>query len=164
MIKPDISEMIAQSKQSVETGKARLLKVFEFVPDDKLAWSPSPDARTPLQIVAHCGASNGAFATILRGEKLQMPTDPAEASALIRKGGSDVKSREVAIQMVESSTAEVIAALDKVSEDLAASSPDSPFGPIPFTFWMGVPGDHMGGHAHQIAYIQTIWGDFQDHR
>ena len=163
MTKPDVSEMVAQSKKAAESGKARLLKVFEFVPDDKLTWSPSPHARTPIQIVAHCGVANGAFATILRGEKLRLPKDPVEAAALIRKGGSDVTSREVAIQIVESSTAEVLAALDNVSEELAATSPDSPFGPIPFPFWMGVPGDHMEGHAHQIEYIQTIWGDIQDH-
>ena len=163
MTKPDVSEMIAQSKQAAEIGKAKLLKIFELVPDDKLTWSPSPDARTAVQIVAHCGLANGAFATILRGEKLPLPADPAEASAMIRKGGRDVTSRETAVQMLESSTADVLAALDKVSAEMFGTSPDSPFGPIPFPFWMGVPGDHMTGHAHQIEYIQTIWGDIQDH-
>ena len=154
---------IGEIKQTTEQAKARLLKTFGFVPDDKLTWSPSQSARTALQIVAHCGMSNQAFATLLRGEELDFPSDPKEAAALIRQGGQDIATREEAIQLLDTATAAVIQALDKATPELLASSPNSPFGPLPYTFWMGVPSMHMSGHANQIDYIQTIWGDYQDH-
>lgn len=160
----DVTALIAQSKKETETAKATLLKTFEFVPEDKLNWSPSSTARTPLQIVAHCGAANGAFAALLRGEPLPLSADPEEATLQIRNAGMDITTREGAVQLVEDSTAAVLQALDQVTEEKLGTSPESPFGAIPYPFWMHVPGDHMRGHAHQIDYIETIWGDYEDHR
>jgi hypothetical protein len=160
---PDVTEMITQTKQSTEAAKAQLLATFAFIPDDKLTWSPSETARTALWIVGHCGVSNSAFATVLRGEPLQVPSDPEEAVALIRAGGKEITTREAAIALVEESTAEVLRALDNVSSEQIESAPLTPFGPIPFSIWMTLPGEHMGGHARQIDYLQTIWGDVRDH-
>ena len=159
----DHSEMIAGIKQDTEQAKARLLKTFEFVPEDKLTWAPSDTCRNPLWIVAHCGVSNDAFAAILRGEQLPVPSDKAEQAKRIWEGGKDVRTREAAIALVEQNTARVLQALDRVTPEMAASNPPSPFGPVPFTFWMQLPADHMDGHASQIDYIQTIWGDLQNH-
>src|SRR2546425_10949006 len=103
----NLSDLIAQNKQETEQAKAQLLKTFAFVPDEKLRWSPSESARTPLWIAAHCGVSNDAFATILRGEELPMPKDPREASKRIREGGRDVQSREEAVKLVERNTVKV---------------------------------------------------------
>ncbi|RYG31436.1 DinB family protein [bacterium] len=159
----NLSEQIAQLKKSTEESKADLLKTFEFVPDEKLTWSPTESARSPIWIVAHCGGANAAFAAILRGEPLPMPEDPVEASAMIRNTGRDVQSREEAVKSVEESTAALIAALDGVTEEMTNSMTPTPFGPMPFRMWMEVPAPHMSGHARQIDYIQTIWGDLQDH-
>src|SRR5688500_13268731 len=128
----DISDLIARTKQETEQAKAQLLKTLEFVPDDKLTWSPSPSARTPLWIVAHCGAANGAFATILRGEELAVPKDPEELARRVRAGGKDIQTREAAIALVEENTAKVLAALDNVTEEMAESVPESPLGRIPY--------------------------------
>ena len=163
MTKPDLSETIAQAKQTVEAGKTRLLTVFKFVPEDKLNWSPSPEAKTPVQIVSHCGAANDAFARTIRGETIELPGDPAEIAAFIRKAGSEVTSREVAVRMVEDAATEIFAALDNVTEEDLETSPMSPVGPLPFEWWMSFAGKHMEGHAHQLCYVQTIWGDFDDH-
>jgi hypothetical protein len=46
----------------------------------------------------HCGVANSAFAAILRGEELPLPSSPEEADAQIRAGGRDVASREVAVK------------------------------------------------------------------
>lgn len=159
-----LEETIAQCKASAEAAKNQLLVTFAHVPDDKLNWSPSPTCRTPLQIVAHCGMANQAFATILAGEELQFSSDPEEAAKAIREAGKDIASREAAVKLIEDSTARVLAALDKATPELYDSSPMSPFGPFPYPAWMSLPGDHMGGHTHQIDYLQTIWGDMVDHR
>lgn len=158
-----VSELVEKTKQDTERTKAQLLKTFEFVPDDKLHWSPSSSARTPLQIVSHCGAANKAFAALLRGEEVPLPSDPAEAAAVIRNGGREITTREGAIQLVEDSIAEVMHALDKVTPEMLETNPKSPFGPMPYVFWMQLPSQHMSVHAPQIDYIQTIWGDLEDH-
>jgi hypothetical protein len=159
-----LTDLIAEPKRNTEGAKAQLLKTFEFVPEDKLDWSPSATARTALQIVAHCGAANGAFAAMIRGEGWALSFDPNEAWAQIRAGGSDVTTREGAVKSVEESTAAVLAALDKVSAEMVDTAIKTAFGPLPFSFVMTFPAQHMGGHARQIDYLQTIWGDVEDHQ
>jgi uncharacterized damage-inducible protein DinB len=159
----NLSEQITQLKRDTEAAKVRLLKTFTFVPDDRLQWSPTSTARTALQIVAHCGTANRAFAAAIRGEKLPLSSDPKEAAAQIRDGGKEIQTREAAVQSVEDSTAEVLSALDTVTTERMESKPDTPFGPIPFTVWINIPADHMSGHTAQIDYLQTIWGDQEDH-
>ena len=159
-----LPDLIAQTKRDTKKAKAQLLKTFGFVSEDKLDWSPSPFARTALQIVAHCGAANGAFAALLRGDGWTLSFDPVEAAAQIRAGGRDLTTRAEAVKSVEESTAAVLAALDTVSQETAETAPMTAFGPIPFSFCMTFPAEHMGGHARQIDYLQTIWGDVEDHR
>jgi hypothetical protein len=163
MTNSETSQAITQAKEAAEKGKDELLQTFAFVPEDKLTWSPSQSARSALWMVAHCGVSNRAFATIIRGETLSLSDDPEEVAAQVRNGGRDVTSREAAVRIVEESTAEVLSALDAVTPERLASSPDSPFGPVPFSFWMMLPGEHMQGHTRQLEYLQTIWGDLEDH-
>ena len=159
----DLPELIARTRENTESSKAQLLRTFECVPDEKLTYSPAPSARSAIQIVSHCGMANLAFAAILRGEELDMPDDPAEAATQIRMAGHEIAARDEAIQLIEDSTAQVLAALENVTEERLQTTPESPFGPMPFAFWMELPANHMSVHAPQIDYLQTIWGDLQDH-
>ena len=157
------AETIADAKKRAEADRDDLLKTFSFVPDEKLTWSPAESARTPIWLVAHCGAAGQAFATFLRGEVPAMPSDPAEIAEMIRNTGRDVTSREEAIRMVEDASRAIQAAFDTVTEDRMGSMSQTPFGPMPFTIWIQAATTHMSGHARQIDYLQTIWGDLQDH-
>ena len=160
----NLAELVAQSKQSAEEAKALLLGNLSVVPDDKLTWSPSASARSAVQIVAHCGLANEAFATVIAGGEIPIGGLSAEeASNQIRQAGAMVTSREEAVRLIEESTAKVIAALDQATPELLATTPMTPFGPFPYEAWMVLPGQHMGGHAQQLAYLQTIWGDLEDH-
>lgn len=159
MTKPNVADLIAQSKQNAEMAKNQLLRTFEFVPDDKLTWTPSETSKTALRIVAHCGVTNTIFATILRGEDLPVSTDAAEAVARVGEMEKAITDRATAVKLIEDSTAAVVNALDKVTEERMGTSPMSPFGALPMAFWMALPAMHMGGHACQIDYLQTIWGD-----
>lgn len=158
-----LSEQIKSTKESVLQAKSGLLKVFEFVPDDKLNWSPSSTARTPVWIVAHCGASNQVFAMILRGEPGPLPSDPNEVEKAIREGGHDVTTRAEAVKSLDDSTAKILSALDAVTPDMLNTTPDTPAGSLPFTDWMEIPTLHMMGHTSQLEYLQTIWGDTKTH-
>ena len=159
----DLAQTIAEAKKSAEMGKEDLLKTFSYVPDEKLHWSPGGEARSPIWIVAHCGYSTNAFATFVRDGKMAFEQDPAEASKQIRQGGRDTKTREEAVALVEKSTAEFIAALDTMTPERYASMTPTPFGPLPMAMWVEVTGPHMMGHARQVDYLQTIWGDLEDH-
>lgn len=160
----ELSKLVAQAQETAQQGKDLLLNSFAFVPDDKLTWSPSTSARSAIQIVAHCGEANNAFATLLAGGEVPLVGTPEEASAQIRQAGATVTSREEAVRLVEESTARVLAALNQSTPELYATSPMTPFGPFPYPMWMTLAGEHMSGHAQQLAYVQTIWGDLEDHR
>lgn len=157
------AEMIAEAKRRVAAERDDLLRTFSFVPDEKLTWSPSETARSPLWIAAHCGAAGHAFASFLRGERPPLPEDPAEAQAAIRNGGRDARTREEAVRSIETSSEAILAALDTVTEERMATTSMTPFGPLPFPIWVQAASNHMGGHARQLDYLQTIWGDVRDH-
>ena len=158
-----LSETIEGTKREVERTRDDLLKTFSFVPDDKLGWSPGGAARSALWLVGHCGATNHAFAAFLRGDRPDLPTDPALIAAAIRAGGQATRTREEAIDTVQKGAAEILAALDTVTEERLAGTSETPFGPMPFTIWIDAARTHMGAHARQLDYLQTIWGDVEDH-
>lgn len=159
----NLESLINQCKESALEAQARILRTFAHVPDEKLIWSPSEKSKSALQIVAHCAMGNHAFATILRGEELPMMGGPEETMAELRRQEQSVATRDQAIQMLEENTQSVLAALDGVKPEQLSTHPNSPFGPMPFVFWMMLPGMHVGNHAAQIDYIQTIWGDLTVH-
>jgi hypothetical protein len=66
--------------------------------------------------------------------------------------------------LIETNTGKVLEALDQVTEDRLGSTTSTPFGPIPYMVWVNLPAAHLAGHAAQLAYLQTIWGDLQDHQ
>lgn len=159
----DLNSKIAECKASTENAKGRLLRTFSFVPEDKLNHKITDTCYSPLQMIGHVALSNHAMAGILTGQMPELPEDPEARRHLFRWGGTDVASREEAIAKLEESTVVVMTALDGVTEEQLGSVPDSPFGPMPFTFWMGLPALHMQHHAAQVDFIQTVWGDLEDH-
>jgi hypothetical protein len=58
-------EAINPAIQEANQLNERLLRNLAKTPDDRLNWSPSPTARTPLHLVAHCAFSLGFIHTIL---------------------------------------------------------------------------------------------------
>lgn len=159
----DMASQIGQAKESAQNSSAGLLATLAFVPDDKLKWSPSDTARSALWIAGHCAQANEAFARGIRGDAMQAPSDPEEFARMVYLAGKDTASREEAVAKIESSTAGVLAALDGLTPERFASAIDFPFGQIPVPFWVTLSGLHMMGHAQQINYLQTIWGDLKDH-
>ena len=156
-------ESIERAKGAVQTSRDLLLKTFAFVPDEKLNWSPSTTARTPLQIAAHCGGANATFATLLRGEPWPLAKTAAEANEQIRNGPTEIHTREAAVQKIEDSAAALVAALEKATPATLETMLWTAFGEFPYGFAMTFPAEHMAGHARQIDYLETIWGDQVDH-
>ena len=91
-----------------------------------------------------------------------MPT-PEQVDAESRKFEATIRDRAEAVRQLQASCEEVVAALATMTAERFATSPNSPFGPLPMASWVNLPGMHMGNHASQIDYLQTIWGDLVDH-
>ena len=156
------SEIVEQAVSYAESAKTRLIHALESVPDDKLTWSPSPTAKTPLAIAAHAGMSNSNFASLLRGDP--MPDLPFEKlMAMMAEAENAIKTREEAVQIIEVKSAEAIAALNGLTQARIGEEVQTPFGSMSVKFIMTIIGRHMDSHAAQIDYLQTIWGDQQMH-
>jgi hypothetical protein len=161
--KPNLDDFKAKAKADAEKAKNDLLYTFSFVPDDKLTWSPDPGARNAIQQVAHCGLANEAFTLGIRGQDVLFPPHVTDIRAFLREGEAGITSREQAVKLIEDSTAAAVAAIEALTPELYEATTDSPFGPLPITFWSELPGIHMNAHACQLDYLQTIWGDYEDH-
>ncbi|HLO98842.1 MAG TPA: DinB family protein [Fimbriimonas sp.] len=141
----------------------RMLKLLSFVPDDKLNWAPSSSARTALQLVAHCAVTNPVFQAVITSNLPDPCPEPGEFFALLKEQELAVTTREQAIELLTKSTADLSSAMSAVDDAQMATSPNSPFGPLPMGFWLGVTHAHFAGHNGQLEYLQTIWGDLDNH-
>jgi len=159
----DAAAQIAQAKETTLKSSADLLNTFSFVPEERLTFAPSETSRHALWIVGHCARANQAFARGIRGEDLGGAMSPEDFGKMVWNAGKDTLSREEAIELVKSTTEEVVAALDALSPEQLGGTLQTPFGPMPMAFWITISGPHMGGHARQIDYLQTIWGDLDNH-
>ena len=155
--------MQQNSKAQLERQSARLLHLFSFVPDDKLNWRPAPTAKPAIQIVAHCAIVSDLFAQAITGNLPDPMPSPAEFFASVTSMEETPTSRDEVVALMEKNTALLANAIDSVPDDALGSSPHSPFGPLPMPFWLEMAGAHIAGHAGQLEYLQTIWGDLDNH-
>lgn len=157
-VSPSTQASIDQAKERLAGCKHRLLTTFSFVPDDKLGYTVSTTTRSPLRIAAHAGLSNYFFAGIIRGTA-EFGPDAMAAIEEAEKKELDVTTRQQAIDIIEQSTMEVIAAIESLTDETAVKTVVTPILTAPMAFWTDLPARHMDNHAAQIDYIQTIWGD-----
>lgn len=157
-----MQEVIGQAKQTIVMGKERFLKTFSFVPDDKLTWSPSSTSKSALQIAAHIGLSNEGMAGIVRGEKPPF-SNMAELFQIMNVEEKKITSREQAIAVIESGTNTALAALDALTPEKLAGPAGVPGMEMPMAQFIMIIGSHVMNHAAQIDYLQTTWGDLENH-
>ena len=133
----------------------RLRLTFSHVPSDRVHESPSPDAKSALRILVHAGLANQYFAAVLRGD--EMPHMSAEeVVANIAAHESSITDRSEAEALLATSSKEVLDAIDRVDPGRLTTDPKC-------AFVLLLVGRHADGHASQIDYLQTTWGDLVDH-
>lgn len=160
---PTTPDFTAHAAERVERFSTRLVHLLSFVPEERLAWSPAPDARSALRLVTHAALVNRFFAGLIGGDApAAMPT-PEEFFRTLHTDEHTVPTREGALAFLNETTAELRGAIAKVDAETIDSNPNSPFGALPMRFWLGEAGDHLAAHAAQLAYLQTTWGDLDDH-
>ena len=81
-----MEDMITMCKERAIQEMEYFLHTLRYVPADKLTWSPTPTAKSALQIAAHCAGYSGGFASIIRAGKF--PSSREEFRDPIQAEGS----------------------------------------------------------------------------
>jgi hypothetical protein len=150
---------VAPVKAEFEQTKGRLLKNLAVTPDDKLNWSPSPTARTPLEIAFHSAESIALLHSALSGQITMPPLTTEQMDSYSREKEKTAITRDEVVKLIEDSSASYIAWLETVDDDTLAGIWNTPFGEFPIAVGITFPTYHTASHVAQLEYIQTIYGD-----
>ncbi len=136
------------------------MRAFAKVPEDRLHWSPSPTARSPLAIVAHCALSLGFIGELLAGTPYAAPTT-AQADAEHLQRERTITTRAQALDLWNANLTRFIAQLEAMNEEDMAKMVLLPFGlgSAPMAYMVGVAAIHTREHLAQLEYLQTVYGD-----
>ena len=153
-------ETIERAKADFARAKQELLTALSSTPDERLDWSPSPSARTPLQQVAHAASALKSIHEMLNGHTFGVnSTDSADES--FREHDAQFTSREEVVHLLEENSAAYERFLDALAPESLGRTIDLPFGQgrAPLTEALFFAPGHTNWHTAQINYIQTIYGD-----
>jgi len=155
-----VNVLIASAKESAKDGMYYFLRNFSKVPDERLHWSPTPTAKTPLRIASHTALYAGRFAKMINEQKLPAVENMDEWLALRNSEEAAITSRVEMEDVFRSGTDAVLAALDSFPEALLESTLDSGLGWSVSAKWLiQLPGWHATVHLGQIDFLQTCWDD-----
>jgi uncharacterized damage-inducible protein DinB len=154
-----MNPQIQSVKMDFDRTTGRLLTDLAATPDDKLNWSPSPTARTPLEVAFHCAEVISGIHGSVDGTNPMPSVTPAEMDAYCREQEMKPRSREDVVKMIEEKSSAYSAWLEGLSDEKLLETWQSPFGPIPMTVAISLPTFHTANHVAQLEYIQTIYGD-----
>ncbi|MFI5386825.1 MAG: DinB family protein [Fimbriimonadales bacterium] len=151
-------DTIAEAKAEFNRAKDRLAHCLATTPDDKINWSPSPTARTPIEVVVHAAMGTAGIHGMLQGKPFPF-SGPDAIDAVSRSSEKEYKTREQVLGYLDQTSSDYLDWLDGLTAEQLASTWDAPFGTFPMTSAITFPADHLRNHAGQIDYIQTIYGD-----
>ncbi|HMS57088.1 MAG TPA: DinB family protein [Fimbriimonadaceae bacterium] len=153
-------DFVELSKQRAVSGMEFFLRNFSYVPDDKLHWTPTPTSKSAIRIAAHTALYAGRFAKMIMARQLPQPENLDEWVAANNAEEVAITTREEMERVFRQGTADVLAALDTLTEEEVESTLQSGQGwSMPMTQLIGLPGWHATLHAGQIDYLQTCWDD-----
>ena len=130
------------------------------VPADKIDWKPEPSTKSPKEILEHMAAANRGFASMIEGVDLGITMDKTERANV----NIPAESMADAIEGLKSSGAKLSEAISNLEDSQLAETRDMPWGET----WdmprlIVTSSTHISYHWGQLAYLQTMWGDTDDH-
>ncbi len=155
-------ETVEAAKAEFLRAKGRVTSALASTPDDKINWSPSSTARTPIEEVVHSALSIKGMQGWLDGNPFPFESMKA-LDDYSRSREAEFKTRESALELLETHSNEFISWLDGLSDEKVASTFSTPMGDFPMASAITFPADHLRAHASQMDYIQTIYGDREWH-
>jgi hypothetical protein len=154
-----MEDVVASCKKSAVQGMEMFLRNFSYVPDDKLAWTPTPTSKSAIHVAAHTALYAGRFARMINDRKLPQVDDIPAWMARQNAEEAAITCRKEMEAIFRQGTDEVLAALDSLQPDEIDMSLDGPGWSMPMTQLMNLPGWHATLHLGQIDYLQTCWDD-----
>jgi len=97
---PNMDQAVAHAIQDFNQAAEQLVRVFKNTPEDRIAWSPSATARTPIQLVAHSAFSIGFIGEMLLGTPYPAKT-MAEADAEFLEMEKSISTSEAALKLLQ---------------------------------------------------------------
>jgi hypothetical protein len=158
----NMEDIISQAKAEFIRSKERMARTLATTPDDKINASPSPTARTPIQLVAHGALGISGIQGMLVGKPFPYAS-VAEADTAFRNAEKEYTTREQVLGLLEQNSAEYLTWLDTLTPEQLGSTLQTSVGSFPMAAAITFPADHLRGHAAQIDYLQTIYGDHDWH-
>ena len=153
-------EPIDSIKRQTTISMDIFLRNFSKVPDDKLTWVPAPTAKSALRIAAHTALYACRFAKMIRDQALPAPSNISEWVAQRDAEEEAITDREQIETIFREGTAEVLAALDALTEADINVVIDSGQGwPMSMRYLITLPAWHTANHTGQIDFLQTCWDD-----
>ena len=155
-----VDNLVANWKVEFERSKNWFISAINSMAEDRLAWSPSETARTPLAMVAHVALSIGHLHGNLRGETFSVPT-MADADVYHLDQENAIGSISEALGLLEANTREYFAWLDGLTFEDLRKVVAMPFGMPSLEISAALPfmAKHIDWHHAQLQYLQTIYGD-----
>lgn len=153
-------EVIEHARTNFLQSKGLLFHALSTTPDDRLNWSPSPTARTPIQQAAHAAESLKGILEVLNGRTLPFQ-NTTEADKSFRERERQFTAREPVLGLLEENSAEYVQWLEALTPQDLNSTVELSFGlgTKCLTEALSFAPSHLGWHAAQINYIQTTYGD-----
>jgi hypothetical protein len=124
---------------------------LEFIPADKLGWKPAPGAKSALEIIQHVTGALNFMRPVFAGGGYTRSEIPLPA---------DCRSAQ---EMFRSAVRDYAAAIRQVDPGRLGDTIELPFGRFPLAECASFPPFDVMHHHGQIAYIQTLLGDQEDH-
>lgn len=147
---------IDAEKHALDQAMSRLYDTFGFIPDDKLHYKPTEHAKSPLHIAAHTAMTNSFLANVLKTGELPDPSFLANLRQIGLEQEAPFTTRQQVMDVLASSHQEMKDAYDKISIPALEANPR-------LQFFATLPAYHTVNHAAQLDYIQTLWGDYENH-
>jgi hypothetical protein len=135
-------------------AQQRFVYGLSKTPDDRLAWSPSPTAKTPLQAAGQV-VGFVTFLTQIIASKALPPMTGGEQPA-------PPATREEATAALNATFDNLVAAMEAVKEEdlnIPIPAPWMPSTPMVLENWLGSTMSVTMYFQGQLNYIQTIYGD-----
>lgn len=144
-------------------GKNGLVRTFDAVPDDKIAWKPLEQGRAALDLFGETTQICGATARLVasRGEE----KIDASVFAQMRTERADW-TREDAKAQLETYFSQLVSAVESLSDEEMEQLVTLPMGggmTLTLGTWSMMAYRTFISRFAQINYIQTLYGDFDSH-
>ncbi len=144
--------VLETTARQMEWAAGNIAYNLDFIPDDKLNWKPAPTAPSALEMIGHILGVLSRMTPLL--ENGAMGAGKAETP----------ENREDAKTQLVAAAHKYTAAMRALEADELKKPVELPMGALSLHLLATMPVMDMVHHHGQIAYIQLLLGDTEDHR